>query len=357
MTHENLVYLGAAVALLGLMLYALFGGADFGGGVWDLLAKGPRKQAQRDAIARAMGPVWEANHVWLIFVVVVLFTCFPNGYAPLGIVLFMPFHFAIVGIMLRGAAFVFRSHGAHRHEFEGATEATPALKAARKAGTAVAPQPPGAGWGILFGVTSVISPIFLGVAFGVVTQGNIQIDDFGNVRDLGTSTWLSLYPVSCGILALSACSYLAAVYLTVETDGELREDFRERAIFAGTSTAGLSLLVLVVAWYQANGFFWELLSVRSIPVMAGGLFCFAASAWAVFGRHYHLSRIFAAGEIVLLLLGWGVAQQPYLIYPSMTLMQASAPTPTIAFMLLTIPLGGLFLIPSLWLLFKVFKST
>ena len=93
---------------LGLTLYILLGGADFGGGVWDLFASGPRKRAQCEAISNAMGPVWEANHVWLIFVIVVLFTCFPYGYAPLGIALFIPFHLALAGIMLRGAAFVFR---------------------------------------------------------------------------------------------------------------------------------------------------------------------------------------------------------------------------------------------------------
>ncbi len=110
MTHETLVDLAAGTALLGLMAYAVLGGADFGGGVWDLFASGPRRRAQREAIAHAMGPVWEANHVWLIFVIVVLFTCFPYGYAPLGIALFLPFHLALAGIMLRGAAFVFRGY-------------------------------------------------------------------------------------------------------------------------------------------------------------------------------------------------------------------------------------------------------
>ncbi|MCE9526649.1 MAG: cytochrome d ubiquinol oxidase subunit II, partial [Planctomycetales bacterium] len=102
--------LAAFAALVGTIAYAIFGGADFGGGVWDLFASGPRKKEQRLAIVKAMGPVWEANHVWLILVVVVLFTCFPKGYAALGIALFLPFHLALVGIMLRGAAFIFRSY-------------------------------------------------------------------------------------------------------------------------------------------------------------------------------------------------------------------------------------------------------
>src|SRR5262245_43484080 len=129
--------LSAFAALTGVIAYALFGGADFGGGVWDVFAFGERKKEQRLAIQRAMGPVWEANHVWLILVVVVLFTCFPRGYAALGVALFVPFHLALLGIMLRGAAFVFRSHQSRQKD------------AALRTST----------WGVVFGSASIISPI------------------------------------------------------------------------------------------------------------------------------------------------------------------------------------------------------
>jgi cytochrome d ubiquinol oxidase subunit II len=172
MTHEGLAELAAGVALIGLMAYALLGG-----GVWDLFASGPRRRAQREAIARAMGPIWEANHVWLIFVLVVLFTCFPYGYAPLGIALFIPFHLALAGIMLRGAAFVFRGHGRSARETTG----TPAgdLAASR--------------WGLVFGIASLISPVLLGLAFGVVTEGGVRIDEAGNVGSRSFPFWLSPY--------------------------------------------------------------------------------------------------------------------------------------------------------------------
>src|SRR5436190_7297734 len=111
MPDDSTTYMAAAVALLGLMAYAVLAGADFGGGVWDLFATGPRKRDQRDAIAQAMGPVWEANHVWLIFVIVVLFTCFGRGFAALATALFVPMHLVLIGIILRGAAFVFRAYG------------------------------------------------------------------------------------------------------------------------------------------------------------------------------------------------------------------------------------------------------
>jgi cytochrome d ubiquinol oxidase subunit II len=206
-------------------------------------------------------------------------------------------------------------------------------------------------------VASLISPFLLGLAFGVVAEGGVRLDDAGHVKPLRFTYWLSPYAVGCGLLALSTCAYLAAVFLVVETDGALREDFRIRAIIAGTTSAGLALVVLVFAWREAGWFFRQLVSLRSWPVLAAGLACFAASAWAVFGRRYRLSRVFATGEIVLLLLGWGLAHQPYLVYPDITLERAAAPAPTIAFMLATLPFGALLLIPSLWLLFRVFKST
>lgn len=343
MSHELLIDLASGLALVGLMAYGVLGGADFGGGIWDLFASGPRKRAQREAIADAMGPVWEANHVWLIFVIVVLFTCFPYGYAPLGIALFVPFHLALAGIMLRGAAFVFRANSRRRRS--GARGGLSALPSADM-------------WGTIFGIASVISPFLLGMAFGVVTEGGIRLDKKGDVEPMDFPHWLSPYSIGCGLLALSTCAYLAAVFLTVETEDDdgLREDFRLRAIISGTTTAGLALLVFLYAWHEANWFFRQLISLRTLPVLAAGLFCFAASAWAVFGRRYRLSRIFAVGEIVLLLLGWGLAQRPYLVYPDITFQYAAAPAATIAFVLTAIPFGAIVLVPSLWLLFAVFKA-
>ncbi len=335
MSHATLIDLSAAAALLGLMAYAVLGGADFGGGVWDLFARGPRRRQQQEAIARAMGPVWEANHVWLIFVIVVLFTCFPYGYAPLGVALFVPFHLALAGIMLRGAAFVFRGVG------KPGADGTPHLSP----------------WSVVFGAASVISPLLLGAAFGAITAGDVRIDPGGGVRLASPLPWLSPYAIGCGALAaLRLRAYLAAVYLTAETDGDLREDFRRRAIVAGTTTAALAAIVLLLAWREAPWFVRQLLRPSSAPVLVAGLACFAASAWAVFGRRFGLSRVFAAGEIVLLLLGWGLAHRPYLVYPDMPLARAAAPAPTLRFMLLTLPFGMALLVPSLWLMFKVFKS-
>jgi cytochrome d ubiquinol oxidase subunit II len=342
MSDTMITYLAAGVALLGLMAYAVLGGADFGGGVWDLLAAGPRKGRQREAIARAMGPVWEANHVWLIFVLVVLFTCFPRGYAALVTALFVPLHLVLLGIVLRGAAFVFRGYGPSGRRPEGA--ATDALGNRQW-------------WGAVFGAASVVSPLLLGASFGVVTTGHVRVDAAGAVRIEHPVSWLSAYPLACGFLALSTCAYLAAVYLVVESAGELRADFRRRAVISGTVTAGLAALVLVVARQRAGWFFAQLWSPWVWPVLLAGGMCFVGSAAAVFGRRDRLARVLAAGQTVLMLLGWGLAHREYLIYPDVRALEARGSIATMRFLLGSLPVGLAALVPSLWLLFRVFKGT
>jgi len=323
-----LAYLCAAAALAGLIAYALLGGADFGGGVWDLLASGPRKGQQRYAIAHAMGPVWEANHVWLIFVIVTLFTCFPRGFSALCVGLFVPLHLTLLGIMLRGAAFIFRKFKAGPH-----------------------------GWGRVFGIASIISPVLLGASFGAVTAGGFHVSPMGVVTtgQDQLAPWLKPYSLGCGLLALSTCSYLAAVYLVVETRGELREDFRRRAIFAGTTTAALAAIVLVLAMKDAPWFVRQLLSLPAWPIVAIGLLLFGSSAIAVFRRYYVASCACAAGEVAILLLGWGMAHRQFLIYPDVGLIAAAAPSATLRFVLWSLPVGLVLVLPSMWLLFHTFK--
>jgi len=339
MSHESLAYGCAASALVGIVFYALLGGADFGGGVWDLLASGPRKQRQRDAIAHALGPVWEANHVWLIFVIVILFTCFPSGYCALVVGLFLPLHLALLGIMLRGAAFVFRNFVQKTLSRQHAPSAR-ALAA-------------------IFGIASVISPVLMGISFGAATSGNLRTNQSGAVWFEGASKigWVSPYSVMCGLLALAACSYLAAVYLTAECDGALRDDFRRRAIWAGTITAMLAALVLILARREARWFTEQLFSPVVLPIVALGMLLFAASAITVWGGWHRLACFCAAGQIAVLLIGWGVAQRQFLIYPDVTLAGAAAPAATLRFVLKCLPIGFALLIPSLGLLMFVFKRS
>ena len=173
-----------------------------------------------------------------------------------------------------------------------------------------------------------------------------------------TLPWLTPYPVVCGMLAVGACGYLAAVFfLCVETTGPLREEFRRRAVLGGTATAALAGLTLVLAKQEGAWFFERLMSQEAMPVVVAGLGAFAVSAWTVFGRRYRRARAAAvAEEVVLLLVGWAVAHYPYLMYPDVRLAEAAGPVTTIRFLVIA-TLGGLsLLVPSLVMLFRIFKS-
>jgi cytochrome d ubiquinol oxidase subunit II len=323
------IAVGAALLLV-LTAYAIFAGADFGGGILNLVSFGPRREEQRNAISAAMGPVWEANHVWLIFLIVILFTSFPPAFRTLSIAFFLPFHLVLVGIVLRGAAFVFRAN-ADVASAQGRT------------------------WARVFGIASVVTPFLLGAVLGAVSSGGIRAVG-GTVQAAPLDTWL--HPVSLGIgaLTLAVCAYLAAVFLTVETEGALAEDFRFHALGAGATVAVLAALLLPLI-RTGSPLLWQHLSKpTSAPPMALGALLALVSGWAVWARRYRLARATAVLEVVIVLWGWAFAQWPYIIYPDFTVQNSAAPGPSIRFLLSTLPFGLALLVPSLILLFVVFKG-
>ena len=272
--QNQLAFLNGAILLLGVLLYALLGGADFGGGIWDLLAGGPRAAEQRQVIAHAIGPIWEANHVWLIFVIVLVFTVFPPVFAALSIALYIPLSLALLGIVFRGAAFIFR---------------TPARNVATGAGV----------WDRVFAVASTVTPVFFGMSAGAVASGQIQLVSGMPVSD-PWRTWLAPFPLAIGLLALATCAYLAAVYLTLETTGELQEDFRRRALGAGAVFAVLAALALILARSGAPWIWHGLTSRAAVIAVPLGIGLALLSGWAVFARRYRLARVAAAAEVALL---------------------------------------------------------
>ena len=309
----------AAVMFAALVAYAVLAGADFGAGIWDLVSRGERQAAHRVALAKAIGPVWEANHVWLIFLVVLLFTCFPSAYAQASIALFWPLHFVLIGIVLRGAAYVFRAYASE----------TDAARAA---------------WGGVFGAASAITPILLGICLGAVSSGDVR-------------AWATPFPVMNGVLALLICAYLAAVYLAWEAhDPRLRDDFRRRAVVVWWITGAASIATLVLARSEAPRLWAGLTSWPALLFVAGGSLLAPLSFTALRWGRYNAARLLGAAQVVALLAGWAAAQWPYLIYPDRTVAGAAAPASTLALTAWTLPFGLAALLPSLWFLFRVFKS-
>ena len=325
----TLEFVLAVVMLAALLAYVLLAGADFGGGVWDLLSRGPRAAEQRRKIAEAIGPVWEANHVWLIFLVVLLFTCFPVAFAAVSVALFWPLHLVLVGIVLRGASFVFRAYGS--------THAAVQLA-----------------WSRVFGAASAMTPVLLGACLGAVSTSSVRVG--AGWLPEASGAWLQPFALMTGVLALLLCAYLAAVYLAWESDGILQDDFRRRALITWVAAGVTSLVVLLLARTAAPRLWSTLTAMPALLIVVGGTALAPASAFALIVRRFSLARVLAAGQVTLLLVGWAVAQFPYLIYPDLTLAQSAAPKATLAMIAWTIPFGLAVLVPSLWFLFAVFKG-
>ncbi len=326
----NLPFTLGAILLIGIVIYAVTGGADFGGGIWDLLASGKRAKDQRLEIARAIGPIWEANHVWLIFVIVLTFTCFPPVFAAISTALYVPLGLILIGITLRGAAFIFR---AYAHDVVSAQR----------------------NWGAVFAVSSAITPMLFGMCAGAVASGDIQIED-GNVVSSYWTPWLGPFPIVIGLLALTSCAYLAAVYLCVETRGELQEDFRLRALGTGVAFAILGTIALPISRTYAPTIWdgmWDRTTWTLIPasVLLG-----LVTLTSVWKRHYRIARMSAFAEVVVMLSGWALAQYPYLVVSDLTYENAAASDAMLKVSLVTYGIGAIILVPSLVLLFAMFKG-
>lgn len=322
----------AGAVLTGLVLYFLFGGADFGGGVWDLLATGPRKNEQRALIGHAIGPVWEANHVWLIFAIVMLFSAFPKAFAALSIALHVPLTLFLLGIIFRGAAFSFRSV-----DFKG--DQRQRL------------------WGRIFAVASVGAPVLLGMCVGAIVSGELRVEN-GTVTSGFYEPWLGVFPVLVGLFALALCAFIAATYLAYEAQEEgLREDFRLRALGAGLVVGALALAAIIASRTGAPRLFegltqrawtWPFHLTTGIAAV-GALVSLGA-------RRYGLARVLASAQVVLVLLGWALSQYPWLVMPDLTLTNAGGNDATRRAILWALAFGAPVLLPSLWLLFRIFKT-
>ena len=322
----------AGIILVSLTIYVLTGGADYGAGVWTLFARGPRGRAQRTLIEKAIGPIWEANHVWLILIVTLLFTAFPPAFALISVRLHIPLTLMLIGIVLRGAAFAFRSYGVPRDTFR--------------------PK-----WESVFAIASLLTPVLLGVVIGAIASGRLR-NAAPNFLDSFVRPWLAPFPLAVGLLALALFALLAAVYLILETDDrELREDFRRRALASAATAAILAVGVFHVAARGAP----ELHDALKHPAVGLSMLGLAAGfklavIGALWRRWYPVARVAVVGEVIAILWGWGLAQYPFLVAPDITIESAAAPSGTLRILLGALILGAAIVFPSLYYLFKIFKS-
>lgn len=321
--------LAAGVALAAVMLYAMFGGADFGGGIWSLLAGGPRKDEQRLALERAIGPVWETNHVWLILLVVTLFVVFPAAYAVIFEALYVPLFIALLGIVARGAAFAFRHYGRRDSRL-----AAQSLR-----------------W---FSWASLATPFFFGTVIGAVTAGHLEVEGT-RVLSGPFEGWLRPFALMSGLIGMLICAFLAAAYMVPRTEGELQEDFRRRAIAASLALGAATTLAIPVAAADAGTFAGHLDDGRVVGAMAVTAVLGLAGLWALWTRRYRLAPVLAGATVAGVVAGWGLAQHPYLLADALTYEDAAAARVTVTSFLVALPIGALILVPSLLLLYLTFS--
>ena len=315
----------AAILWIGVTLYALFGGADFGAGVWDLLAgSGDRSDRVRAQIDRSIGPVWEANHVWLIFVLVVLWTAFPSAFSAIMTTLYIPLALAALGIVLRGSGFAFR------HALPGGVE-RPATR--------------------VFGVASLLTPFFMGTVVGAIASGEVPAGGDGDP----TSSWTGFLPLVTGALFVAVAAYTAAVFLVRDSgaagDRELREYFARRALGAAV-VAGVGAVVGVIALHADARYIYDgLTSWPGIALVLLSAVCgVAALGLLVTGRNAGL-RVAAVGAGAALIWGYFAAAFPYMLPTSLTISGAAGVSATLTEVIVVFGVAAVTVIPSLILLY------
>jgi cytochrome d ubiquinol oxidase subunit II len=322
----------AAILWTGATFYALFGGADFGGGFWDLVAgDAKRGELPRALIQRSLTPVWEANHVWLIFILVVLWTAFPPAFSAVMTTLYVPIALAALGIVLRGSGFAFRK------SIEG-------LSGRRAAGAT-------------FAISSLLTPFFMGTVVGAIAAGNVPGD--GNGAPF--SSWLQPLPLLTGGMFVASGAYLAAVFLIGDArragDEELQRYFARRALAAAVA-AGIAAAFGLVELHAEARYVFDRLTDQGLPLVilsalcgVGVLSIVLRSARHSVGAPSHLLRPLAAGAVIAVIWGWGVAQFPYLLPTSLKITQAAAPADTLATVIVIFIVAAVLVLPALGLLY------
>lgn len=317
----------AIILFLGVIAYAVFAGADFGSGLWDLTAGDAEEGApMRTLVDRAIGPVWEANHVWLIFVLVYLWSGFPGPFASIMETLFIPFGLAGVGIVLRGSAFAFR-------------KMAPDVAQARL-------------YGALFAVSSILTPFIFGAIAGAVAAGRVPAAGSGD----RITSWTGPTSLVGGTLAVLTCSFLAAVFLTVEAervgDATLTARCRRRALGTGVITGAVALVGVLPLRADAPTLF-DGLTGRALPLIVTSAAAGATTIWALWGDRFELARITAVVAVASVVAGWGVGQWPWLLVDEVEVEAGAGASATLWALIGVFGLAAVTVVPALVYLYWV----
>jgi cytochrome d ubiquinol oxidase subunit II len=318
-----------ALVMLGVIAYAVLGSADFGAGFWDLTAGGAERGGRiRGMVERSMSPVWEANHVWLIFVLVIAWTAFPVAFGSIFSTLSIPLFLAALGIIFRGAAFALRGQAATMNEARGL--------------------------GALFALSSVLIPFFLGASVGGIASGRVKV---GNAAGEPFGSWLNPTSVLIGVIAILSGAYLAAVFLAGDSkradQPDLVRAFRARALGTGVLTGLVSLGGLFVVRSDARALFDGLTSGGGLVMVIVSALAGAVTLALVWAERWGPARMTSALAVAAVVVGWALAQDPYLLPGQLTLERAAAPDAVLSVVLISMAIGTLILAPSLWYLYRL----
>lgn len=326
----------AGMLLGALVFYVLTGGADFGAGVWTLLARGNRGHLHQALIDRAIGPIWESNHVWLILIVTILFAGFPRAFAVITTALHIPLTALLVAIVLRGSAFVFRTHDVRPRSDHDASQVF---------------------WRRIFAGSSLVAPLMLGTTIGTIASGRLS-ERLPSFFELFVAPWLAFFPLLVGCFTLALFVSLAAIYLILETaDPLLQEDLRRRALVLWIIVSSLGGIVLIESRTGAPVIYDGLAhtgggrAILGLTAIAG-----LVTLAALLLRRFRTARAAAAAQVILIIFGWAVSQYPYLVVPNVRLPEAAAPDQVLHLLVWSLLIGGLVLFPSLFYLYRVFKA-
>jgi cytochrome d ubiquinol oxidase subunit II len=315
----------AVILLIGATLYAVFGGADFGAGFWDLIAGDAKKgERPRALIQRSLTPVWEANHVWLIFILVVLWTAFPDAFGAVMSTLYVPLTLAALGIVLRGSGFAFR-------------KSIRSLESQRAMGAT-------------FALSSLLTPFFMGTVVGAVASGNVPANGNGDPF----SSWIAPVPLVVGALFVVTGAYLAAIFLVADARRagmpDLETYFVRRAVTAAV-VAGAFALGGIFALHADARYVYDGLTDSGLPLVILSALC-GLGVLALLARGARRGlRVFAVGAVVSVIWGWGVAQFPYLLPTSLKITQSAAPHQTLGVVMVVFIAAAVIVLPALALLY------